>query len=159
MCLYIATPCLSCACFATSLTLAHTLLFVTLYVLSFVALCCGFFVVVPCCAVRPLCCLPLVLSFRKGLWGRLWWVELSKPDRLVHRSTCTTNRHDASLVLGPARLAQEQLQLLFMLIESGHKLRPILLPSIDCSEVWSWFRFDISSMHYLVIQIDKKLKV
>lgn len=43
-----------------------------------------------CCAGRPLCCLPLILSFRKGLWGRLWWVELSKPARLVHRSTCTT---------------------------------------------------------------------
>lgn len=46
-----------------------------------------------CCrAVRPLRCLRWFLCFRKGLWGRLWWVELSEPDRLVHRSTCTKAR-------------------------------------------------------------------
>lgn len=39
--------------------------------LSCLLLFCVVSFVVSCYAVRPLCCLPLVLSFRKGLWGRL----------------------------------------------------------------------------------------
>lgn len=93
--------------------------------------------VVPCCAVRPLCCLPLVLSFRKGLWGRLWWVELSKPDRLVHRSTCTTAAMMLALVPGRAEPAQKPVRAASLLIEHGHKLKPLMLPFIYCRQVKS----------------------
>lgn len=108
--------------FAIFFILAHTLLFVSVCICGFTLLspvvlccccccCCYFFPL--CCAVRPLCCLPLVLSFRKGLCWRLWWVELSKPDRLVHRSTCATTAMMLDFVWHMQKLAQEQLGLLY----------------------------------------------
>lgn len=52
------------------------------------------FCVTSCPLLLTICpspCVTWAVCCRKGLWGQLWWVQLSEPDRLVHRSTCTIN--------------------------------------------------------------------
>lgn len=64
--------------------------------ISLICLCWSFhvFCVTSCPLLLTICpspCVTWAVCCRKGLWGQLWWVQLSEPDRLVHRSTCTIN--------------------------------------------------------------------
>ncbi len=80
--------CFHLCCFCVCCTFSTDFPHLSLLIISCV------FCVTSCPLLLTICpspCVTWAVCCRKGLWGQLWWVQLSEPDRLVHRSTCTIN--------------------------------------------------------------------